>query len=207
MHPLHEALTAAADGRFPPVDGVIEVYPPMADGSCVAAEFTGHAFILTSRDPDEVLATGVDAYGGAHSLSFLQWLVGPDGSMGSHDAVLVAHGLGGGSLPERFDLDEHPRVARAHRNRRDVHIHGDAAGFVSLGRGLVDRLELSVELLPDAAPDRGDGRRLIAEGLRLVPAGTPVWAQVSPGNAASMRAFLAAGFVPVGAEVLIDESR
>ena len=28
-----------------------------------------------------------------------------------------------------------------------------------------------------------------------------MWAQVAPGNAASLRAFLAAGFVPVGSEV------
>jgi hypothetical protein len=30
-----------------------------------------------------------------------------------------------------------------------------------------------------------------------------VWAQVSPGNAASVRAFLAAGYRPVGAEALL----
>jgi hypothetical protein len=36
----------------------------------------------------------------------------------------------------------------------------------------------------------------------LVPAGEPLWAQVAPGNAASMRSTLAAGFVPVAAEVL-----
>jgi hypothetical protein len=30
-----------------------------------------------------------------------------------------------------------------------------------------------------------------------------VWAQVSPGNAQSLRAFLACGFVPIGSEVLI----
>jgi len=32
--------------------------------------------------------------------------------------------------------------------------------------------------------------------------GEPLFAQVAPGNAASLRAFLAAGFVPIGAEVL-----
>ena len=49
----------------------------------------------------------------------------------------------------------------------------------------------------------GLGRRLIAAGRRLAPAGAPLFAQVSPGNAASLRAFLAAGFRPVGAEVLL----
>ena len=42
-----------------------------------------------------------------------------------------------------------------------------------------------------------------AAARHLVPPGTPVWAQVAPANAASVRAFLAAGFRPVGAEVLL----
>jgi RimJ/RimL family protein N-acetyltransferase len=40
----------------------------------------------------------------------------------------------------------------------------------------------------------------------LVPAGEPLWAQVAPGNAASLRALAAAGFVPVAAEVLFPRS-
>jgi hypothetical protein len=38
----------------------------------------------------------------------------------------------------------------------------------------------------------------------LVPGGQPLWAQIAPGNAASVRAFLAAGFLPVGAEALLS---
>jgi hypothetical protein len=41
-----------------------------------------------------------------------------------------------------------------------------------------------------------------AAARAVVPEGEPVWAQVAPGNAASMRSTAAAGFVPVGAEVL-----
>ena len=44
---------------------------------------------------------------------------------------------------------------------------------------------------------------MIGEGLGLVPAGDLVWAQVAPGNAASLRAFLTCGFFPIGSEVLI----
>ena len=80
---------------------------------------------------------------------------------------------------------------------------GDEQGLVTLGTGLVGRLELSVELLATATPGTGAGRRLIEAGLGWVPAGAPVWAQVAPGNAASVRAFLHAGFVPIGAEVLL----
>jgi len=39
-----------------------------------------------------------------------------------------------------------------------------------------------------------------AAARHLVPGGAPVWAQIAPANAASVRAFLAAGFTPVGAE-------
>ncbi len=203
MHPLHEALVAAAHGRFPPIDGVVEVHPPGRDGQHASVEFTGHAFVLTDRDEHDVLAQGVDAFGGADAPEFLRWLAGPDGFIASHDMVLVTSGLGDGSLPVRRDLDEHPRVERARRYRRDVRVHGDSAGFVCLGRGLVDRLEMSVELLPDRPHGEGNGRRLILEGLGLVPEGDLVWAQVAPGNAASVRAFLSAGFTPIGAEVLI----
>jgi hypothetical protein len=37
----------------------------------------------------------------------------------------------------------------------------------------------------------------------LVPDGALLWAQVAPGNAASVRAILAARFAPVGAEALL----
>ena len=78
----------------------------------------------------------------------------------------------------------------------------DERGLVTIGRGLVGRTELSVELV-GARPGRGTGRALIAEGLAAIDAGQLVFAQVAPGNAASLRAFLASGFVPIGSEVLI----
>jgi L-amino acid N-acyltransferase YncA len=76
---------------------------------------------------------------------------------------------------------------------------------VTIGRGLVGRLELSVEVL--GTPGRGTGRRLIVEALGLVPAGDVVFAQVAPGNAASLRAFVSCGFVPIGAETLLRPDR
>ena len=86
-----------------------------------------------------------------------------------------------------------------------MRVLGDERGLVTIGRGLADRIELSVELTGQRR--RGDGRALIAGGLAALPAGTPVFAQVSPGNAASLRAFLAAGFVPIGSEVLLAPAR
>ncbi len=104
-------------------------------------------------------------------------------------------------LLERHDLDDHPRVVRSRQHRRDVVVYGDDAGLVTIGRGLVDRLEVSVEVFE--AGTGGAGRRLISEALALVPAGDTVFAQVAPGNAASLRAFLGCGFLPIGAETLL----
>jgi len=157
--------------------------------------------VVTDRDPGEVLARGADGFGGASRPDLLRWLAGPHGWIGSHDAVLVARGLGGGGLPERFDFDDHRRVIRSREHRRDVHVYADATGLVTVGRGLVDRLEISVETFDGQAA--GSGRDLIRAALTLIPAGETVFAQVAPGNAASLRAFLSCGFAPIGAETLL----
>ena len=162
------------------------------------------------RDPStEVVDRGANGFGGAGQPDLLRWLAGPGGAIGSHDAVLVARGTGGrtvNGLAARDDLDAHPRVVRARRHRRNVRVFGDERGLVTLGHGLVGRLEISVELLGTATASSGAGRELIAAGLDQAPAGAVVWAQVAPGNAASLRAFLGAGFTPVAAEVLIHPS-
>ncbi len=71
-----------------------------------------------------------------------------------------------------------------------------------LGRGVGGRWETAIEVDQDRR-GAGLGRRLAVAARHLVPGGAPLWAQVAPGNAASLRAFLAAGFVPVGAEALL----
>ncbi len=48
-----------------------------------------------------------------------------------------------------------------------------------------------------------DAGKAAAAALGLLPAGTPVFAQVAPGNSVSLRATLAAGYAPVGGEVLL----
>lgn len=203
MHQLYEVLIAAAGGSFPCVDGGVEVWAPMHEGHHAVVEFTGHSFVLTDHEPAAVLARdGVDGFGGASQPDVLRWLAGPAGRIGTHDAVLVAPGIGGGRLSESAAHDDHPRVLRSREHRRDVRIHSDDVGLVTIGRGLVDRLELSVEVIDPAAP-AGSGAHLIAAGRALVPAGEFLFAQVAPGNAASVRAFLRCGFVPIGAETLI----
>jgi GNAT superfamily N-acetyltransferase len=123
---------------------------------------------------------------------------------GTIDAVLVAEPLAGDppiDLTPVSDSD-HPRVRRARQYRADLRIWTAAYGVVMLGRGLAGRWEAAVEVREDAR-NRGHGRALAAAARHLVPDGRPIWGQVAPGNAASLRAFLAAGYVPVGAEVLL----
>jgi hypothetical protein len=165
------------------------------------ATFTAHAYVCTDA-PEALAGLALDGYGGALHPRVLLALAGPGGTVGVTDVTLVARGRGGGTLPERGDLDEHPRVRYARDQRDDVRVHGDGRGLVTLAAGLAGRRELSVELT-GSAPGRGAGRGLVADALGLVAAGEPVFAAVSPGNARSLRAFLAAGFVPVGGEVVI----
>lgn len=205
VHPLAVMFDAAADGRFPPVDGAFEVMAPHRPGHAAIVEFTGHAVVLADASHEELAALGADGFGGASHPDIKQAIAGADGTIGSHDAVLVTRGRGPIERPvleRRVDLDDHPRVLRSRRHRLDVEVYADETGMVTIGRGLVGRREVSVELLGD---DRvaGAGRRLIESALHLARNGEAVWAQVAPGNAASLRAFLACGFVPIGAETLI----
>jgi RimJ/RimL family protein N-acetyltransferase len=70
-----------------------------------------------------------------------------------------------------------------------------------LGRGLAGRWEIAFEVEPEAR-GRGLGTALASAGPWLAP-GDPVFAQVSPGNVASLRVLLAAGYRPIGSEVLL----
>ena len=138
--------------------------------------------------------------------------------IGCHDALLVAKGTGvlrpltdgpltegawiEGALPHRTDLDDHPRVGYAKMRRRHVQVYADERGLVTLGRGITDRWEISVEVDPSNRA-AGNARALINEALTHIPSDQWCYAEVSPGNAASLRAFLAAGWIPIGAEIII----
>ncbi len=208
LHPLLPYLLDAAEGRFPPADGGVTRVPAPAAGQRAVVSFTGHAVVATDGRHPDLAALGADGYGGALHPRVLTALAGPAGSIGVIDATLVRLGEGGAPrLTETPDHDGHPRVAHARRVRRNVRVFGDARGFVTLSDGLGWRREISIET-PAETHGAGGGRALIADALSLVPRGTFVFAAVSPGNARSLRAFLACGFKPIGSEVLIltDES-
>ena len=205
-HPLLAVLHDAAAGRFPPVDGEAVFMPPLRPGLEAVVSMTGRAYLaseLSARD----FAMPLDGFGAALAPDVLLRLAGADGDVGVIDGTLVGRGTGRSqnAPPLRADLDHHPRVQHARSVRVDVHVHGDERGLVTVARGLAGRRELSVETVDGQQP--GTGRSLIRDALGLVADGEPVFAAVSPGNARSMRAFLAVGFVPVGSEVLIRVQR
>ena len=208
-HPLTAILEEAVRGRFPPADGAVDVLPPDRTGTGAVMAMTGHAYVLADVAADALerrLPSGWGGgFGGALHPDVLQWLAGPDREIGTIDVVLAAPGIGGSEAPATpVDevLAEHARVQRALRHRRDVKVVVEPSGVAIVGRGLVGRRELSVELFDPLATSSGAGRTLIAAGLRTVPPDEWCWAQVAPGNARSLRAFLACGFSPIGAEVL-----
>jgi hypothetical protein len=162
-HPLARVLDAAAHGSFPRPDGVTELLPPDPWGWSAVVALTGHAYVLADLAAAELDALGADGYGGASHPAVLRRIAGPDGEIGSLDAVLA--GAPGARPPAR---------------RRGLRRRGPAAGGGA-----------------------GHGRRLIRAALAALTPGETVWAQVAPGNAQSLRAFLACGFVPIGSEVLI----
>jgi len=123
---------------------------------------------------------------------------------GGVDAILLGEPLPG---PPPIPLTpvaahDHPRVARAHRFRSDVHVWSADPGLLILGRGLGDRWEVAFEV-PEPSRNQGRGRALAAAARHLIPEPRPLWAQCAPGNAASLRALLAAGYKPVGSEVIL----
>lgn len=207
MHRLTELYGRLARDIFPPRDDETEVVgPPPGKASAVVA-FTQHHVIAADLDPDEArsrLRPG--DLGSPMKPAFLTW-VGEqlDAEAASLTVVLYAPGRGVGSdeLVPRDDLGNHPRVQRAFQWRDDVELFGDTVGssVLILGRGVAGRRELAVEV-PASQRRASTGRRLVQSALDITPRGEPLFAQVTPGNAASLRAFYNSGFRPLGAEVL-----
>jgi RimJ/RimL family protein N-acetyltransferase len=116
-------------------------------------------------------------------------------------------GTGAPGWLHEVDGHDHPRIERAARYRRDqrMFVADDDAAVLVVGRGVCDRWEFGFEVAA-GAQRRGLGREVAAAAAGLVPVGEPLWGQVAPGNAASLRALAAAGFVAAGAEVLFPRS-
>ncbi|MGW2949693.1 GNAT family N-acetyltransferase [Streptomyces eurythermus] len=208
METLRDILDAAAAGRFPPADGATRVLPQPSPRDAGVLSFTAHTVVFTDEDPEWVYETlrAVDSDPLAASMSprFLTALLERTGRTAETiDAVLVGDPLPGEPSCALREIDDpaHPRIAYARRRRDGVRAWAADGGVLALGRGVAGRLEVSVEV--DAgARHRGLGRQLVTAARKL--AGEPLWAQVAPGNARALRVFQAAGYRPVGAELLLQ---
>ena len=209
-HPLARVLADAAQGRYPAFDGLVEVMPSPGPPCDALVAFTGHFVLAADIDAAEVAdrwpAGELRVPFSPASLVWLECRLGRRSL--THDALLVsiADGAGAPAWLHRADDFGHARVEEASHFRTIESIWTDDAGsIVIVGRGLCGRWEVGYEVEPEHR-GAGLGRRLVAAARGLVPSGEPVWAQVAPGNVASMRSTLAAGFVPVGAEMLFVPS-
>ncbi|MFF5855208.1 GNAT family N-acetyltransferase [Streptomyces sp. NPDC012751] len=208
METLRDVLDAAAAGVFPPADGGTTILPQPSPRDAGVLSFTGHAVVFTDEDPDWVRGTlrgtDCDALAAPMNPRFLAALLDRTGRhTETVDVLLVGGPLPGGPPPGLREIEDtgHPRIVYARRRRDDVRVWTADGGVLVLGRGVAGRLEVSVEVDEDAR-HRGLGRRLVTAARRL--AAEPLWEQVSPGNARSLRAFQAAGYRPVGSEVLLQ---
>lgn len=208
MHPLRPLLEAAARGALPPSDGGLDLWPAAGALSAVCA-FSGHFVVAADVPPGWVRARLPPGdFIAPHSPAFLDALGQRLGlSPGTLDVVLAAlpdTSVGDGLELVPFEEAEAPgRLVRARSFRDEVRAWSTRprGGLVILGRGLAGRWELSIET-DSRSRGQGLGRRLAMASRRLVPPGEAIFAQTSPGNAASLRALLAAGFVPLGSEVI-----
>ena len=209
---LADLLTNASAGQFPRADGRAEVVAQPSDRDAGVISFTGYAVIFADTDADWIAAQLPPGdLSGPLSATFLHALSRRlSRQTHSVDMLTCAAALAG---PPQHDLGlvelaadaghAHARIVRALRYRDEVRAWQAPGGVVLLGRGVAGRFEVAIEVDP-ACRDRGLGTRLAIAARHLVPAGWPLWAQIAPANAASVRVFLAAGFRPIGAEALLS---
>jgi hypothetical protein len=207
---LRAILEDAARGRFPAEDGAVRVLPSPPGRTDAVVAFTAHHVIAADVEHTDVIQRIPQGDLGAPlSASFLAWLgsrIGAD--PGSVDVVLAAEGTAStasvGPPPALRPVEkrDHDRVLRSERYRDGVETYVSAHGaIVTIGRGLAGRRELAIEVPADVR-GRGIGRDAARAARALVPGDEVVFAQIAAGNASSLRAFLAAGFRPIGSEVL-----
>ncbi|MFJ8632820.1 GNAT family N-acetyltransferase [Streptomyces sp. NPDC093568] len=204
---LRDILDGVARGVFPPADGRTTVVPQPSPRTAGVLAFTAHSVVVTDEDQawvyDTLRETDCDALAAPMNPRFLAALMERTGRTAETvDAVLVGTPLPGEPPLALTEVEGagHPRIGYARGRRDEVRAWVADGGVLVMGRGVAGRLEVSVEVA-EAVRHRGLGRVLVSAARQLVT--EPLWAQVAPGNARSMRAFLEAGYRPVGAEALL----
>ena len=207
QHPLAVLITAAAAGQFPDPDGRWERVPPWRAALEAIFSFTAHAVFAVAPDISDrqIASLGADGFGGAHDPRLIAALAGPAGWIDCLDMLLAGRGTARPGAPPRLvdrpDLTAHPRARFAARIRDEPRVLGypDRArsALVTVSLGIAGLTEVSFEIEPGRR-GQGGGARLAADALSILPEGQLALAAVAPGNTASVRALLSAGFVPLG---------
>lgn len=192
-----------AGGRLPTEPWYQVVASP---GTHAILAFPGHSVIVTDLAPQWVAhLLPEEDLSAPLNPPFLRALELEKGlRVNNIDIVMLGERLFGSpevDLSVIQDLN-HPRVLRAKRYRKEVTVYQAEGGILIIGRGVGGRWEAAVEV-DEQARGKGLGRTLALAARHLIPQERPTWAQIAPGNASSVRAFLAAGYVPVGAEALL----
>ncbi|MGI5136807.1 N-acetyltransferase family protein [Streptomyces sp. CA-106110] len=205
---LRDILEAAARGVFPPADGATSVVRQHSPRDAGVIAFTAHSVVFTDGDPQWVRETlertDCDALAATMNARFLAAFMERTGRRSDTiDVLMVGSPLPGEPPLTLKEIDDpaHPRVVSSLRRRDEVRVWSTQGGVLVLGRGVAGRLEVAVEVDADVR-HRGLGRALVSAARQLA-GGEPVWAQVSAGNARSLRAFQAAGYRPVASEALL----
>ncbi|GIJ52047.1 N-acetyltransferase [Virgisporangium aliadipatigenens] len=200
---LEEVLAAVEDGVYPEPDGAVVAVPAVSGAKAGVVGFTGRVYVVGVDQAFVDARLRTWDLGHAFVPPFLADLVDAFGvAPESVDMLGLASPLPGPpplALTPIEDRD-HPRVRRALGYRTEVRVWSCTGGTLILGRGLAGRREIALEVDPEHR-GRGLGRALATSARHLTDG--PLWAQIAPGNAASVRALLDAGFRPVGQEVLL----
>lgn len=203
---LDAILRGIERGVFPPTDlGITLVDQPSERDAAVLAT-TAHVIVAAEVD-QQWLSEHLPPCdpGAAFNPPFLRSLELRLGRrVNNIDVMTLATALQGPPDLALKPVEDqiHPRVRRALRHRRNVRVWTCEGGVIAVGEGLAGRWEVGLEV-DEACRGMGLGRAMAKAARHLVPEDRPIWAQVAPGNAASLRAFLAAGFVLVGQEALL----
>ncbi|BDZ57041.1 hypothetical protein [Barrientosiimonas endolithica] len=90
MHPIAQAVVAALDDAFPPVDGRWTRVPLWRPGLEGVVAMTGHAFVAVGDDVTDTRLDelGADGFGGAADARFTVALAGT-GYLEVHDLLLA----------------------------------------------------------------------------------------------------------------------
>jgi GNAT superfamily N-acetyltransferase len=209
---LSEILAAAALGDFPPPDGGLTILPQPSGRDAGVIAFTAHSVVFLDEDPQWIRTvlkeTPCDPLAAPMHPGFLSALLARTGRRtDTIDLLTVASALEGSPPLPLTELTgpAHSRVRTSLARRDEVRAWSADGGVVVLGRGVAGRWEVAIEV-DESLRHHGLGRQLAMATRHLIPTGAHVWSQQSPGNARSVRTFQAAGYRPIGSELLLRES-